>query len=155
MYVAISWYALEEGERRRKKNKTERIKTLHYFPFPLILPPIHHSAKLPPSPFPLFLSLGPRPYFPPKTQNTKPQWLCIRTAPPPPPNHHTSPHPPTHPPTHLLTKNRLIILPISPHDRPGKSPQSSQSDWRKLGMYVCTLCTVGPGFTRMDRCPWV
>lgn len=69
MYVVISWYALEEGE-RKKKNKTERIKTLHYFPFPLILPPIHHSAKLPLSLPPLPpLSLGLRTCFPPKTQN--------------------------------------------------------------------------------------
>lgn len=61
----------EEGERerrRKKEKKIERIKPLHYFPFPLILPPIISrnsplSLSYPP------LSLGPRTYFPPKTQN--------------------------------------------------------------------------------------
>lgn len=64
MYVAISWYALEEGERRKKKKKIEIIKTLHYFPFPLILPPIIPRNSPLSLSFPLFLSLGPRTYFP-------------------------------------------------------------------------------------------
>lgn len=86
---------LAKSRRRRKKEKKiERTKTLHYFP---------PSLRETPSPS---LSLSVPVHVPPlsQTQNTKPQWLCIRTASPPPPNHHTSTLPTslpsTYPPPH-------------------------------------------------------